>query len=573
MDLEIAVVGGGVSGAYSAWRLQQAKTDVHIGLFEYSDRIGGRLYTATLPGLPHVKAELGGMRYIPNQHIIVKSLVDHLKLAKKEFPIGAPAPVGSKCNLFYLRGRHLRLHELGDPAKVPYDLAWSERGLDPTNLQVRVMNSIHPNIANLSLCDQMKLKVFGKGLWKYGFWDLMYRLLSNEGYQFMRDASGYDANAANANAVRQLPATEYSDNTKFLTLRDGCDQLPNTLAREFNETFEGATPKGHRVHMNRRLAEIRIGTDEYPYTLIFESTMTKEGKTTTKPEADILTVRAKKVILALPRRSLELVKGQFFDDAWLNENIPSVLIQPAFRLFLAYEQPWWRPLGLVAGRSVTDLPVRQVYYLGTEGEQKQGLPYMNSLLMAGDNGMGTVPFWKGLEDGEPYDGYHPSCLEPGVERMMPTTGFAATDEMIQVANRQVAHMHGLSEIPMPYSALYHSWNEDPYGGGCHQWKANRRLDQVMCRMRKPVAEHHIHIVGEAYSYNQGWVEGALDTAESTLQEFFGLKTPSWLAPKDHPLLPNPCPGCNDLEGGVKCKDCAKVLDSITPSCLQVTEEN
>ena len=71
-------------------------------------------------------------------------------------------------------------------------------------------------------------------------------------------------------------------------------------------------------------------------------------------------VHAKKIILAMPRRSLELIKGEFFDDPWLKENIPSVLIQDAFKLFLAYEQPWWRALGLVAGRSVTDLPVRQV---------------------------------------------------------------------------------------------------------------------------------------------------------------------------------------------------------------------
>ena len=60
MDLEIAVVGGGVAGVYSAWRLQQVKTEARMGLFEYSDRIGGRLYTVTLPGLPHVKAELAG---------------------------------------------------------------------------------------------------------------------------------------------------------------------------------------------------------------------------------------------------------------------------------------------------------------------------------------------------------------------------------------------------------------------------------------------------------------------------------------------------------------------------------
>ena len=39
--------------------------------------------------------------------------------------MGAPKPVGANCNLFYLRGRHLRLHELADPDKVPYNLAWS----------------------------------------------------------------------------------------------------------------------------------------------------------------------------------------------------------------------------------------------------------------------------------------------------------------------------------------------------------------------------------------------------------------------------------------------------------------
>ena len=113
MDLDIAIVGGGVSGAYSAWRLQQEKgAEASIGLFEYSDRIGGRLYTVTLPGLPHVKAEVGGMRYIPDEHIMVANLVDHLQIPTKDFPMGAPPPVGSNCNLFYLRGRHFRLREL-----------------------------------------------------------------------------------------------------------------------------------------------------------------------------------------------------------------------------------------------------------------------------------------------------------------------------------------------------------------------------------------------------------------------------------------------------------------------------
>jgi lysine 2-monooxygenase len=572
MDLDVAVVGGGVSGAYSAWRLQQERGQKEsIGLFEYSDRIGGRLFTVTLPGLPNVKAEVGGMRYIPDQHVMVASLVGHLKLPTKDFPMGAPPPVGSNCNLFYLRGRHLRLHELSDPAKVPYNLAWSERGLGPTNLQVQVMNNIYPGLANLSLCDQMKIKAFGIPLWQQGFWDLMYRVLSNEGYQFMRDAGGYDANVANANAVTQLPATEYSDDTKFLTLRDGYDQLPITLAKQFNERFPGVTPKGRRVHLNHRLASIEKGSGKFPYTLVFEPTATSHGRTTRLAASEAVTVRAKKIILAMPRRSLELIESSFFDDPWLKANIPSVLIQSAFKLFLAYERPWWRALGLQAGRSVTDLPIRQVYYFGTEGQQAGGRPFMNSLLMASYNDISTVPFWKGLESGEPYPGYRPACLEPGVKEVMPRMEYQATDQMVRIANRQVAEVHALPEIPLPYSAVYHDWSGDPYGGGWHEWKANYRLDEVMCRMRKPVADQEIFIVGEAYSYGQGWVEGALDTAESTLQEFFRLPRPRWLSAK-YALLPNPCPGCVNLEGCVECRDCGSVLPAATPSCLKPVEE-
>jgi protoporphyrinogen oxidase len=92
MDLEIAVVGGGASGTYSAWRLQEAQGGSdRIALFEYSDRIGGRLFTVTMPGLPNVKAEVGGMRYIKDAHPVVTNIVEHLGLDTMPFPMGAPA--------------------------------------------------------------------------------------------------------------------------------------------------------------------------------------------------------------------------------------------------------------------------------------------------------------------------------------------------------------------------------------------------------------------------------------------------------------------------------------------------
>ena len=89
-------------------------------------------------------------------------------------------------------------------------------------------------------------------------------------------------------------------------------------------------------------------------------------------------------------------------------------------------------------------------------------------------------------------------------------------------------------------------------------------------MRKPVLQQDIYIVGEAYSYGQGWVEGALDTAESTLQDFFGLKPPSWLNLGNNTLMPNPCPGCGPLPDSppicVPVNDQTKDLGSITPNC-------
>ena len=126
----------------------------------------------------------------------------------------------------------------------------------------------------------MQVKVFGKEIWRYGFWDLLYRVLSNEGYQFMKDAGGYEANVANASAVTQLPATEYSDNTVFLTLKNGFQTLPLTLAKRFAEVPGGLVPAEQRVQMNRRLVSVQFCDDtEYPYRLHFQATRTVDGNT------------------------------------------------------------------------------------------------------------------------------------------------------------------------------------------------------------------------------------------------------------------------------------------------------
>ena len=94
LKVDVAVVGAGVAGAYVAYRLQDyfksKGQSAGLTLFEYGNRVGGRLFSRTLPGMPHLRAEMGGMRYIPSSHVFVTSLIEQLGLAQRDFPMGKP---------------------------------------------------------------------------------------------------------------------------------------------------------------------------------------------------------------------------------------------------------------------------------------------------------------------------------------------------------------------------------------------------------------------------------------------------------------------------------------------------
>ena len=70
---DVVVVGGGVSGAYAAWRLR-AGAGKDVALVEMSDRIGGRLESIVPPGMQNLVAEFGGMGYT-SKDVLVNKLV------------------------------------------------------------------------------------------------------------------------------------------------------------------------------------------------------------------------------------------------------------------------------------------------------------------------------------------------------------------------------------------------------------------------------------------------------------------------------------------------------------------
>ncbi len=85
----------------------------------------------------------------------------------------------------------------------------------------------------------------------------------------------------------------------------------------------------------------------------------------------------------------------------------------------------------------------------------------------------------------------------------------------------------------------------PYDFGVHQWAMGAEDDQVMQDLIKPIEGVHLYTCGESFSDYQGWVEGALRSANLVLghEDFdipniladFAEKFEAEINPKD----PNP----------------------------------
>ena len=99
--------------------------------------------------------------------------------------------------------------------------------------------------------------------------------------------------------------------------------------------------------------------------------------------------------------------------------------------------------------------------------------------------------------------------------------------------QQLATLHfgpqaNYNAVPKPLETVYMDWSLPPFNAGYHAYAAHYNVCDVQQKIRKPSqliegADADIFIVGETYSNDQAWVEGAFCTAESVLNDFFGIE--------------------------------------------------
>ncbi len=179
------------------------------------------------------------------------------------------------------------------------------------------------------------------------------------------------------------------------------------------------------------------------------------------------------------------------------------------------------------GPSVTDTPIRQVVYFGNNALDQSGEP-VYGLLAAYDDEEFTT-FWRELELGT-----EKSRTIPTSQDLQTLEGpREAPDIMVKMLRKQLAAVHygpasDYTFVPEPLETRYMDWSLPPFNAGYHAFAAHYDVCDVQQKIRKPSqlipgADANIFIVGEAYSNDQAWVEGAYCTAESVLNDFFGVE--------------------------------------------------
>ncbi len=601
LKVDVAIIGAGCSGLYTGYRLLKDKfaqgstptPTVHI--FELSDRVGGRLESVTLPGMGNVTGELGGMRYMTSQRIVTSLIEEVFKdqLTSIDFPMGNPEYLK-----MYLRKQRfqadawekaqsqgkefktnycLKNEDIGYSAdqlfnKIVYDVLIKDPGLDPEYKKKISHSKKYQYEFKLTRKDWDDIKPKLKYCFEdspynqmlvndIGFWNLIKDRVSQEGYQFLSDAGGYYSNTINWNAAEAFPymVGDFSDTTvTYKTIEGGYDRIARALAKAY------ADQPGSTIWVKNALVSFdRVTLEDYRYGLtMYNIESAKEWK-----------VFANKIVLAIPRRSLELLNQyNFFFDPEKNQNIKtniqSVFLEPSYKLLLGFEDPWWqKDFCIKSGHSITDLPMRQCYYFGVNPENE------HSLLLASYNDMETVPFWNILEKEKlQFDQLNSLLLKQGkplIFRLLKQDEIVkkhpeikiemnkkfkpreiksvlqqelnkfedvqASQVMVDEVMNQIKELHCRDDISDPYISYYKDWSEDPFGGGYHAWQAKIDVQGVMEYMRQPMKQEDIHICSEAYSDQQGWVEGALCVAEKMLQDHFSMKCPEWLDPPDYYL--------------------------------------
>ncbi len=575
------ITGAGAAGLYTAYRLLQSgtlKADDTAKVFEWADRPGGRIYTYTFPpkfGGNGLYCEFGGMRFatdanfpsaakITEGHVLVQHMIIDLGLQAKVVPFQQ-----SDNRLYYLRGVNIYEKDISSLDGLPYGFNAEFKNFLSANTVPKpytadnilgAIGALFAPTLGASNADRGRWCTYyangkvgpGAGTPSFppgtlahnmGYWNLLYDQLGDEGFDYSADGTGYTSNVINWNAADAMQANnDYSSTTSYQRLDGGYGLLFDALAEKVT-ALAARYPASGIFYGQQLKGLVESETDESTTCMFIDHGKSHDA---------VYHVKADQLFLAMPRRSLELIAPGCPSSYMLNNEkvryfLESSIDQPAIKVVLIFDQAWWTgpdckyppnlalPTGApantpkaqwVGGATITDLPLRMVYYFANNIPGGPGTSAGPYVMLASYDDMNYSNFWRELEVAGEYK-TAPSLIDQPLKGPTPVP---VNSPLAHTLLKQLAEVHGIEieKVPVPTAVYFQDWGQDPFGGGYHGWAAHYNICKAMDCVRAPYQKildqpaRKTYIIGSCYSFDQAWVEGALCTAESVLQDFVGL---------------------------------------------------
>jgi monoamine oxidase len=503
----IAIIGAGIAGLVSGWLLKRAGHDVKI--FEANNVVGGRVKTLR-EGFTHdFYAEAGAMR-IPEQHHLTLWLVKALGLNTLDFL--------SDSALFYINNRLRRADEYKrNPDCLGFELEKHEcRTADDlfSESMIHYLGKLHGNISDRAIdltgdiadwtfdpsknwplikqIDKLSLRDFLESYAMVRGPDKKMRPLSRGAKDFIASVMAYEMMLSTSMGTIVNDFQEIQLSKTYKQIKGGMDNLPRAfvgMAAHAGKRYR--TESGDlRAALKPNLSDCIVYNARVTQVLRQE----KMRIVTRNPDSGVTDTQQGDfdlVIISIPFSALRHVE---MDGTVVTPKkrraIRQLHYENSCKILLEFQNRFWRQEGITqGGKSITDLPVRQVFYPSP-----------------GQNEDGAVP-----ETGR-------SDRGPGILLASYTWGDDSLrwtsleqEDRIRCALRDLESIHPNASVRALCTAgVSHSWGDHEFTSGAFAHFEPYQWGELFEDIWEP--EGPIHYCGEHTSTKHGWIEGAIESA-------------------------------------------------------------
>lgn len=448
---KVIVVGAGMAGLVAAYELRRAGHDPIV--LEGRHRVGGRIYTLREPFTDGLYGEAGAMR-IPRAHELTMAYVEKFGIDVYPFTMGNPNA------FYYVNNCKFRIHEANDnPDCLGFEVAEHERGKSYEQLWREALAPI-----------VKRLEQEGDECWPdivatYDSYSTREFLESNNWSEGVIEAMGLLAhqealmNASFLELLREEVGNYY---TNMVSIEGGMDKLPTAFLPALKQN----------IRFGARMTA--IGQDSDSVTVYYN---TAAGRGEVTGDYAILTVpfpvlRHVEVLNPFTRGKQRAIRQLMYDAS------AKIFVQCRRRF-------WEEDDGIFGGGTVTDLPIRAVYYPDHGRETGRGV---------------LLASYTWSEDAQRWGSLSP---EDRVAQ--------ALENLVRI------HPQITDEFEVGASKM---WHDDEFAGGAFALFDPGQQTTLHQHVISP--EGRIHFAGEHTSLCHAWIQGAIESGLRTARDIHAL---------------------------------------------------